>query len=250
VGNVAHNDIHTFGRPFQNFDFSWTVAMATCRSSRTITIVLLAENRLLREALTKILNKKSGIRVLAAFSFSPQAVKQLAEAQPQVLLVDSDTFESSNGQVIRDLHEEFPTAKVVMVGMDPDREKFLSVVRSGAVGYVLKDASAVEVEVAVRSVAKEEAACPPKLCLALFDYLARQTSQIPGFYGKLQFGLTNREQQLIMMMGRGLRNKEIANELNLSDQTVKHHVHHVLRKVGAADRLALVELCRLHGMSV
>jgi two-component system, NarL family, nitrate/nitrite response regulator NarP len=52
------------------------------------------------------------------------------------------------------------------------------------------------------------------------------------------------------MMGRGLRNKEIAGQLNLSDQTVKQHVHHVLQKLGARDRLAAVELCRLHGMTV
>jgi len=135
-----------------------------------------------------------------------------------------------------------------MVGMDADKEIFLRVVRVGAAGYLLKDASAQEIAAAVRRVAKDEAICSPMLLTVLFQYVAQQCQQLPGFYGKLQFGLTGREQQLVSMMGRGLRNKEIANELNLSDQTVKHHVHHVLRKLGVSGRLAAVEVCRLHGM--
>jgi DNA-binding NarL/FixJ family response regulator len=224
--------------------------MSTTRLVGNIAVALLAENRLLREALTKILNSKNGMRVVASFPYSPRALKLVAIAGPQVLLLDADTFASSEGQVIHDAQKELPEVKVIMVAMEADGDKFLRVVRSGAVGYILKDASANEMEAAVRAVVEGKAVCPPKLCLTLFDHLARQSRQLPGFFGKLQFGLTSREQELITMLGRGLRNKEIANELHLSDQTVKHHVHHVLRKLGANDRLEAVEVCRLHGMPV
>jgi DNA-binding NarL/FixJ family response regulator len=225
-------------------------AMPVSQPSERITVVLLAENRLLREALFRILNRKSGIRVVASFCFSEQALKLVAAAAPRVLLLDADSLSCSGGHIMRETHEELPATKVVVMGGDPDGETFLRIVRSGAVGYLTKDASPTEIEAAVCSVVAGEAVCPPKLCLTLFSYVAGQGKQIPGFYGKLQFGLTGREQQLVMMMGRGLRNKEIADELNLSDQTVKHHVHHVLRKLGARDRLSAVEVCRLHGMSV
>jgi two-component system, NarL family, response regulator DevR len=61
-------------------------------------------------------------------------------------------------------------------------------------------------------------------------------------------GLSRREQQLAQMIGRGLTNKEIASELNLSEQTVKNHIHRMLRKVGVSDRLSVAELCRMQGL--
>lgn len=61
--------------------------------------------------------------------------------------------------------------------------------------------------------------------------------------------LTRREQQLVEMIGGGLTNKEIANELNLSDQTVKNHIHRILKKLGVSDRLSAVEVCRIQRLS-
>jgi DNA-binding NarL/FixJ family response regulator len=136
-----------------------------------------------------------------------------------------------------------------MIGMDADRDTFLRAVQDGVVGYVLKDASAIEVAAAVRSVAGEEAVCPPRLCLALFEHVATQCSQRPSFYIKHGLGLTRREQQLVHMIGSGLTNKEIATQLNLSEQTVKNHIHRMLRKLGATGRLAAVEMCRTEGIS-
>jgi two-component system response regulator DevR len=214
----------------------------------TIDVLLLAENRLVREALTRALNKKGDIRVTASTSFSLQELKSATGARPHVLLMDSDIFADSEAQTIEEAQRALPGLQVVMLGMDADKEAFLNAVRCGAAGYLLKDASATEIADAVRSVVKGEAVCPPKLCRVLFSYIAQQSKQLPGFFGKLQFGLTIREQQLIAMMGQGLRNKEIASALNLSDQTVKHHVPHLLHKLGASDRVAAVEVCRLHGM--
>ena len=114
----------------------------------------------------------------------------------------------------------------------------------------MKDASALEVVTTVRGVAAGEAACPPRLCAVLFRYLARQLDQVPSYQVKMGLGLTNREQQLVFLIGRGLTNKEIASELQLADQTVRNHVHRMLRKVGANDRLAVVEMCRMQGLPV
>jgi len=103
---------------------------------------------------------------------------------------------------------------------------------------------------AVRNVANGGAVCPIKLCTSLFEYVARQGSQLPSLHAKLNLGLTNREQQLVLLMGRGLTNKEIAEQLQLAEQTVRNHVHRVLRKVGVSDRLAAVEMCRMQGLPV
>jgi DNA-binding NarL/FixJ family response regulator len=216
--------------------------------SPTIQVLLLSENRLVREALTRALNKKGDMHVSASAEFCANEWSGADPAQPDVLLLETDAFADGWVQSVERFQRVFPGIKIVMLGMDADKELFLRAVRGGAAGYLLKDASATEIADAVRAVARDEAVCPPKLCNFLFCYIAQQSKQLPGFYGRLQFGLTIREQQLVAMIGRGLRNKEIASELNVSDQTVKHHVHHVLRKLGASDRVEAVEVCRLHGM--
>jgi len=211
----------------------------------TVQVFILAENRLLREALARILNKKTDIRVVGASAFTPDIVRHISEAAPDVLLSDSAAVILSELRLISEVRSAIPGLKVVMIGMDAERDLFLRGVRDGIVGYVLKDASAVEVAAAVRSVANGEAVCPTSLCLALFQHVAKQSPEATHFIVKHNLGLTRREQQLVQMIGRGLTNKEIAGQLNLSEQTVKNHIHRMLRKLGASDRFAAVDLCRL-----
>ncbi len=217
--------------------------------SENVQVFILAENRLLREALTRILSKKSDIRVVGASAFSPDVVTQIRSAGPEVLLSDSAANALSDLRLISEVRAAIPGLKVVMIGMDADREIFLRAVRDGIVGFVLKDASAMEVAAAVRSVASDEAVCPPGLCMALFERVAdeSQNAQPTSFVIRHSLGLTRREQQLVQMISHGLTNKEIASQLNLSEQTVKNHIHRMLRKLGAADRLGAVELCRMPG---
>ena len=106
----------------------------------------------------------------------------------------------------------------------------------------------MEVAAAVRSVANGEAICPPTLCRVLFDEFAKPNIQAhPSFTLRRNLGLTRREQQLVQMISHGLTNKEIAAQLNLSEQTIKNHIHRMLRKLGATDRLGAVEICRMPG---
>jgi len=216
-----------------------------------VRVFILAENRLLREALTRILNKKSDMRVVGASAFSPNVVDQIRAATPDVLLSDSAAVALSKLRLVCEVRAASPGLKVVMIGMDPDRDTFLHAVRDGVVGYVLKDASAIEVAASVRSVANDEAICPPGLSLSLFEQeFQRNVRPSTHFVLKSNLGLTRREQQLVQMISRGLTNKEIASQLNLSEQTVKNHVHRMLRKLGASDRLSAVELCRMPGVVV
>jgi len=213
-------------------------------------VFLLAQNRLLREALARILDKKSDLTVAGACAFSSDALDQVIKANPDVLVLDCSSGTDPYLEFIREVQQSCEETKVVLIGMDSDEQVFLQSVRAGALGYVMKDASALEVVTTVRGVAAGEAACPPRLCAVLFRYLARQLDQVPSYQVKMGLGLTNREQQLVFLIGRGLTNKEIASELQLADQTVRNHVHRMLRKVGANDRLAVVEMCRMQGLPV
>jgi len=221
-----------------------------CAAPETVEVFILADNRLMREALARILNKKSDIHVVAAAAFGPDVVQQIAQLAPDVVLSDSAAVLLSELHLISEIRTALPGLKVVMIGMEADQVTFLRAVRDGIVGYMLKDASAMEVAAAVRAVANGEAVCPPGLCLTLFEEVARQNTGEGRLLAKHDLGLTRREQQLVHMISHGLTNKEIAVQLSLSEQTVKNHIHRMLRKLGASDRLSAVEICLSPGVVV
>jgi DNA-binding NarL/FixJ family response regulator len=214
-----------------------------------VTLFLLVQNRLLREALAKILSKKDDIRVVGSCAFSPNSSQEIIAAVPDILVMDSVTTNFAHIAFVREVRENVSGMKLVMIGMEDDEQQFLQTVREGAFGYVLKDASALEVVAAVRAVANGGAACDPRLCAYLFRFAAGK-NQMPNFHVRSKLGLTTREQQLVRLISRGLTNKEIATELNLADQTIRNHIHRMLRKLGATHRLAVVDMCRIEGASV
>lgn len=219
-------------------------------SVQRVSVFLVAQNRLLRESLTRILDKKDDIAVVGACAFSPLVLDEITGAAPDVLLMDSFTIAVPHLKFIREVQHRVQRIKVVMIGMDGEEQSFLQAVREGAVGYVLEDAPSLEIIGAVQAVVKGQAVCPPELCSSLFHHVATRWNQTPSFKVKCNLGLTNREQQLVFLLGRGLSNKEIATQLQLAEQTVRNHVHHMLRKLRASDRLAVVEMCRMEGLPV
>lgn len=199
-------------------------------------VFLLAENRLLREALIRILTTKN-IRVVGAASYSPATAETIAAKCPSIVLLDSIDLVFSEVKLVSALHATIPGIRIVMVDMEPDQNMFLRAVREGVVGYVLKDASAMEVVSAINAVAAGEAVCPSSLSMSLFQCVAKYYKPPQ----ELNRALSRRERELMTLLHERLTNKQIAARLNLSEQTVKNHVHHILRKVGAPDRLAVVE---------
>ena len=213
------------------------------------TVFLVAQNRLLREALSKILSKKSDIEVVGCSALSADCVPAIVSAAPSVLLIESFTASLAHVEFVREVQQGLPDVKLVMIGMEADGQHFLRSIREGAMGYIVKDASALEVVSAVRTVASGGAVCSPELCAFLFRFAARQ-NQMPNFHVRSKLGLTNREQQLVGLISRGLTNKEIAAELQLAEHTIRNHIHRMLRKVGATHRLAVVDICRTEGIPV
>jgi len=207
-------------------------------------VFLLAENRLLREALIRLLGKKSEFRIVGANTYSPSVHHEIIAARPQIMLLDSSGPTASRSNLICNLRSAIRNLRIVMVDMDPDEEVFLSAIRAGVAGYVLKDASALEVAAAIREVAAGKAVCPPSLCMVLFRLIMHQSPVKPTICWDSTHGLSRREQQMVELLRQRLTNKEIALRLNLSEQTVKNHVHHILRKTGAPNRFAIVELCQ------
>jgi DNA-binding NarL/FixJ family response regulator len=210
---------------------------------KPIRVFILSDNRLFREALTRIFSKKSDLEAVRSRQFGPDALEDVMKSEADVLVLDSAQFLSAErGQFMSRPHAR--AVKILMVAMKEDETLFLEAVKHGVCGYVAKDASAVDVLNSLRAVAQGEAVCPPRLCKYLFDYVARFAHEFPGLGPEKPLVLTRREEQLIPFINEGLTNKEIAARLNLSEKTVKNHIHRILRKVGAETRVGLAAAFR------
>ncbi|HXY52074.1 MAG TPA: response regulator transcription factor [Terriglobales bacterium] len=208
-------------------------------------VCVVSENRLLRDVLTKLLRKKAGVRSVSALPFSGYTVNQVAKGQAHILLLDPAGATRPILQVVAEAKDAVPELQVILIGMQADPETFVRCVGAGIAGYVLKDASGNELAQALISVAHGLAVCPPDLCLGLFQYVARESKRLAERSPCRRLGLTSREQQLAIQAG--FTNKEIATKFHLSEQTVKNHIHRILRKVGASDRHTAAEICRVQG---
>ena len=212
----------------------------------SISVFVAAENRLLREALFRLFENEKDIKVVGQAGHCSEAAKQMLRVWPDVFLLNPSSLALSDLSYLRRAPGVPQQMKIVLFGMEEDERLFFEAVRQGAVGYVLKDAYAPDVVAAVRAAMRGEAVCPPRLCLLLFTYVAKQgITFLPDLRLHLEFGLTRRERELLPMIARGHTNKEIAAQLNVSEQTVKNHVHRIIQKAGASNRLEIVERCRL-----
>ncbi len=212
------------------------------------SVFLVAGNRLLRETLARVLGKRGDFNVCGVSPCAPDTASSISASDADVLILDSVTARLSHCALISEIVSQLPTTKVVLIDMEDDPEIFLECVRAGAIGYLLKDASSGEVVSGVRTVALGQAVCPPQLCIHLFRAFSRQWATIPSARIKLELGLTRRQQQLVPLISKGLTNKEIASHLNLSEQTVKNHVHEIMRRIGANDRLQVIDQTRFWGV--
>ncbi|HUI74947.1 MAG TPA: response regulator transcription factor [Candidatus Acidoferrum sp.] len=222
---------------------------AECRAEGA-RIALAVENRLLREALARMLAKRGGFEVVVLEQ------KEVAGERPHDLFIPEDELVlllASRGQlqedllVIRRMRSTAPEVKVILMGGSGDELEFLQCVRAGISGYLLRDASAEDILEGVKGVQQGEAVCPGTCCAALFRLFEREATKFPSASMQRELGLTRREQQLIPLIAEGLTNKEIANHFCLSEQTVKNHLYRMKHKIGAGDRLGIVQLCHQQG---
>jgi DNA-binding NarL/FixJ family response regulator len=213
----------------------------------SIHTLLLIENRLLRESLTRLFRKRTDFVVAGQISSADTTAVDLLENKCDVLLGDCFVL---NRLPLSKTAEAPATPKVILIGMSADEEQFMAAVRLGVSGYLLQDASASDVVAAVRSVVRGEAVCPPSLCAMLFSFVAQLGTDIPIAALGAKPDLTLRQQQLITLVAKGLTNKEIASRLNLSTFTVRNHIHRILKQVDAETRSEAVATIRAHGYSL
>lgn len=220
--------------------------MSSTVPSETIRVFLLIENRLMREALVRVFRKRSDLTVAGQSGQADLNVQEVVDSSSDVLVVASFQTNWFPASMTLECIGQLGF-KVVLIGMDCEEEQFLAAVRAGVTGYLLKDASASDVLNAVRAVFRGEAVCPPQLCCTLFRLVAQAVKELPASGPASRPELTLRQQQLVSLVAKGLTNKEIASRLNLSEFTVRNHIHRILKQVDAESRSEAVDVIRASG---
>ena len=209
-----------------------------------------AQSRLLRDTLSRSLTRYREFQVVGQSSTFSEMVELLRETKTEILLLNSTGSHEEDMPLVHAIQRLGETIRIVMMGMRADGSDFLECVRAGVRGYLLLDASAGEVIEAIRVVREGGAACPPQLCLMLFQYFQQEMGAFPSSSVRQQVGLTCKEQQILRLVAQGMTNKEIAHQYCLSEQTVKNHLYRMNQKIGTEDRLDIVRYCRSKGVSI
>ena len=220
------------------------------RAEHKSRVFVAAENRLLREALSRMLAKRGDVEVLAMHAAEPFRIEDLLKEDAEILLLTSRGNMNEDLIAIRRVRGAVPKVRILLIGVTGAEMEFLQCVRAGVRGYLPRDASAEDVMKGVRALQAGEAVCSGTLCAVLFRYFEREATSFPSASVHQRLGLTRREQQLIPLIAEGLTNKEIANRFCLSEQTVKNHLYRMKQKIGARDRLGIVEACRTQGFMI
>jgi DNA-binding NarL/FixJ family response regulator len=222
--------------------------MSELAPSPPIRTFLLIENRLLREALVRLFCKRADLLVVGQSGHAEASALRLLDSKCDVLITDS--LQVPWLSAITAENAACSSFRIVVIARESDEKHFLSAIRSGVTGYLLQDASASDVVAAVRAVFRGEAVCPPQLCSSLFRFVAQMAREIPVQNALPKPDLTLRQQQLVTLVAKGLTNKEIASRLNLSEFTVRNHIHRILKQVDAGSRSEAVETIRGYGYPI
>jgi DNA-binding NarL/FixJ family response regulator len=212
-----------------------------------ISLVLIDDNRLLREGIAALIHTQPGFTVLAACADVEEALQKVREARPDIVLLDFGLEDHDSVSLTATVHKEVPAARVIVMGLLPLQEDVADFVRAGASGFIMKDASFENFFATIRTVAAGGEVLPQALTNSLFSQIARNAARGSKTRILESVRLTNRERQVIELLGEGLSNKELATRLHIAVHTVKSHVHNVLEKLALRSRLEVAAFTHAGG---
>lgn len=200
-----------------------------------IQVLIANDQALVREGLATVLNRQKHIEVVAQAGKISQVVEHFRQYRPNVLLIDLRLSGLDAIETIRKIHEDFPTAAILMVSAHDGSEDIHRALRAGARGYVLTDVSDSELIQAIQAVCSGRRHISPQIANRLAERMSRST-------------LTRREMDVLQLIVSGNSNKEIAGVLKVAEETVKYHVKGILSKLGVTDRTQAATAALLRGI--
>ena len=208
--------------------------------SKRIRLLVIEDHRMLRDAIAKMLRAEPDLQVTAAPG-DETAVQQALEAKLDVILLNAGRGDYDS------VKRASPAAKVIVTDLIPERADICELVRAGASGFLLKDATLDDFVTTIRTVARGERVLPAPLTATLFAHIAERAVSRSEPVMAQAAKVTKREREMLDLIAKGLSNKAIAQRLSIATNTVKGHVHHLLGKLALRTRLQAAVYARNGG---
>jgi DNA-binding NarL/FixJ family response regulator len=212
----------------------------TRRSSEPIRVLIADDQALFRRGLYVVLGTEEGIEVVAEAGNGEEAVAKAEEFAPDVVLMDVRMPKLNGIDAARTIRSIAPSTKILMLTVSDEEDDLYEAIKAGANGYLLKEISVEEVADAIRAVVQGQSLISPSMAsklLSEFNSLvkrAEEKQQIPAP------ALTSRELEVLRLVAKGMSNRDIADELYISENTVKNHVRNILEKLHLHSRMQAV----------
>lgn len=220
-------------------------------SSSGIKVLIVDDHPLLRQGLCTLLDLEGGIHVVGQASNGAEALRLIDVLLPDVMLLDINLPGMNGIEVAKISRERYPDLAILVLTIHDDESYVNEMIRSGAKGYLLKDAEPRQVVQAIKQVAQGGSVFPTDLMERVMDHYHELTVD----YGRLQhsatlneLSLTKRELEILRSIVEGMSNKEIAGALFISEKTVKNHITSLLRKLEVDDRTQAAVFAVSHGL--
>jgi DNA-binding NarL/FixJ family response regulator len=210
---------------------------------KAIKVILVDDHELVRTGIRSLIQNISGVEVIAEANNGRDAVRLIDELMPDLVLLDIAMPELNGLEVVSRISKDNSVTKVIILSMHKNEEYVVQALKAGAAGYLLKDSSANELEIAVNAVIRGETYLSPAISKHVVDNYLRRITDIPSEKEKgpdIFKQLTSRQREILQLIAEGNSTKEIANKLNVSIKTVETHRMQLMDRIGIHDVAGLV----------
>lgn len=206
---------------------------------KKIRLLIIEDNRLLRDGIFSILKPHKDIVIIAASGDSRSTLVKIKQLKPNVVLLDLGLRSQNSLHVVEIVKKDFPLAKIIVMDLAPVQADILQYVKAGANGFILKDASLNDLLITIRAVADGSTILPPLLIDSLFSQIVEHAVREGKTKIKAAVRMTSREREVILHLGEGMSNKEIGQKMRVSTYTIKSHIHNIMEKLALHTRLEI-----------
>jgi DNA-binding NarL/FixJ family response regulator len=204
-----------------------------------IKILLIEDNRILREGIAAMIKKQRDVAIVAVSDGRENTLAKARTTKPQVVLMDLSLDSQNSLDIVQSVKKKFPQIKVIGMGLAPTQADILEFVQAGAKGFILKNATLEDMLKTIRAVSDGETVLPYSMTGSLFTQVTEHALAKGKKYLRNDVQMTQREKEIIALIVEGMSNKQIANKLNVATFTVKSHVHNILEKLAFHSRLQI-----------
>lgn len=206
---------------------------------KKIRLLLIEDNRLLRDGINAILRHHKDIVIIAASGDAKNSLVKISQLKPNVVLLDLGLRSQNSLHVVEIVKKDFPMAKIIVMDLAPVQADILQFVKAGANGFILKDASLNDFLITIRTVSDGATVLPPTLVDSLFSQIVDHAVREGKTKLQESVRMTKREKEVISLLSEGMSNKEIGQKIHISTYTVKSHIHNIMEKLALHTRLEI-----------